>query len=402
MTDLADFARVNSIPQAGRTPAPSHPKGWEPGVAWDGEAGQIVTRPLDRPDPQWDELLKSWGFDPDQFEIVEPVQVRTWDAPVGDGEVKQLWYYKANIRSRRSFEQRADAAELAAHIKGYKRPKAAPPTGDLGFVVGVADLQIGKGDFDGAAGTVDRVLASIHAVRDRYRELRKCGRKLGTLYVADMGDIIEGCYGNYSNQLATVQLNRRDQEKVARRLLLEAFKLWAPDFERVVGLAVPSNHTQNREGGKAVTDDGDDAGLAITETVAEVLAENPAFDHVSFCIPRDEMVVVLDVHGSVGAFTHAHKAERSAAQGGLPQGKVKSWWRDQAFSKNPAGDADWLLSAHYHHFSVIDHGPRVHIQCPTQDPGSKYFIDATGARSRPGFVTFVAGGGVPPDDIKVV
>lgn len=396
LTEVQDEQR--RISMAARKPAVEHPKGWEPGITWNGEHGSIVTRPLERPNPEWDDMLRTWNFDPELFEIVDnTVEIRTWDAAIGNGETKQFWYYKAKIRSRRAAEVAIDIKDLVKDIKRYKPKKKEPPTGDLGFVVNVADLQIGKGDFDGVDGTVERVLDGIYAVRDRYRELRKCGRKLGTLYVADMGDIIEGCYGNYANQTFTVELNRRDQEKLARRLLTEAYKVWAPDFETVVGTAVPSNHTQNREGGRAVTDDGDDVGLAITETVAEILSENTAFDHVNFCIPRDEMVVVLDIHGTTVAFTHSHQA----TGGGMPQAKLKTWWANQAFGNHPAGDADVLVSAHYHHFSVIDFGPRVHIQCPTQDPGSKYFQDMTGARSRPGFCTFVAGNGLV-DDIKVI
>ncbi len=49
-----------------------------------------------------------------------------------------------------------------------------------------------------------------------------------------------------------------------------------------------------------------------------------------------------------------------------------------------------IVTGHYHHFSVTDHGPRVWVQCPANDGGSRWWQDATGAVSRAGMLTFVS------------
>ena len=49
-----------------------------------------------------------------------------------------------------------------------------------------------------------------------------------------------------------------------------------------------------------------------------------------------------------------------------------------------------LVTGHYHHFSVVDHGPRVWVQCPANDGGSRWWQDATGAVSRAGMLTFLS------------
>ncbi len=391
------------LEQAAKT-RPNHPKGFEPGVAFDHATNKgFVCGQTTDATPNFEELLVKWGWDPEEYEIDgDTVQVRTWDsfAKVKDEDgvesiqLVQLWYHRASIR--RKHPDYPDVPGLLEDIRRYKAPKRPAPTGDLAFVANLADLQWGKGEGDGVTGTLERVQNGIEAVRARYRELRKIGRSLGTLYIVDIGDPVEGCGDNhYPGQNFQIQLNRRDQEKLARRVWVDCIRRWAPDFEQVVVLAVPSNHGENRQNGKRLTDDGDDAGLGIMEAVAEQVRENQALDHVSFVIPRDEMVVTLDVAGEgedvcTVSWTHSHKAERSG--GSFPQAKVKRWWSDQSFSKKPGvRDAHVLTTGHFHHLTVTDWGGGVHIQCTTQDPGSKWFEDVRGVYSTTGFTTYVCG-----------
>jgi hypothetical protein len=43
-----------------------------------------------------------WGFDPGQVRVVDDsVQVRSWDAAIGKGEVRRMYYHRATIRLNR-------------------------------------------------------------------------------------------------------------------------------------------------------------------------------------------------------------------------------------------------------------------------------------------------------------
>ena len=58
----------SEIPDASK-PRPKHP-GWEPGVIWHGESGEITTDPLYGQPTEWDDILRQRGLDPEVFEVV--------------------------------------------------------------------------------------------------------------------------------------------------------------------------------------------------------------------------------------------------------------------------------------------------------------------------------------------
>lgn len=309
-----------------------------------------------------------------------------------------MYYCKADVISRSAFGVGEDYSELLDGIKSHK--KGAKRTGGASsLVVCLSDWQIGKGEGGGTKATIDRILAMIDDVEARVLELRKIGRELGTIYIVGMGDIIEGCDGHYSNQTFTTDLNLRDQLKISRRLIRDAVIRWSKMFETVVVSAVGGNHGENRKDNKSFTDDGDNMDVSVFECVAEILAVNEdAFDHVNFVLPDDEMAIVLNISGTNVAFAHGHKARKGAN----PQMKQKNWWSDMKFQGAAVGDAPVLVTAHYHHFSVIDHGPNMHLQTPAMDGGSKWFSDSGGGISATGTLTFVIDEENGIQDIAVV
>lgn len=381
---LLDDAKAKN-PQPARRKQQEHPKGWEPGVVWDGTKGTVTTKPVPAPPDNWDDLLKVWDLDPAVYEVVEPVQFRAWDAAIGEGNVQRMYYYRATIRSRVRGNA-VDMAEFIREVRRHKPRKASPPSGESAFVVPISDLQLGKPDGDGTEGTAQRFLDRIDSVRQRYRELRKCGRRLGTLVVPSLGDIGENCDGHYAMQAYGVQLNRRYQSKLARELYKQALKAWAPDFDTVLMPAVGGNHGENRKDGKAFTDFADNEDVAIVEEVAEAFAENrAAYGHVKFIIPDDSLSLTLDIAGTIVGFVHGHQAKGS----GVPHIKVINWWRDQAHGQQPIGDASLLLSGHFHYLALTRDGAKTHLQVPALDGGSDWFRNTTGKDTVPGFVTFV-------------
>lgn len=383
------------------------PKGYEPGIVWTGDSGTLTTAPQteklsDYHDPgAWTELLKVWDLDPELYEVDPDVnpQFRAWDANLGrdpdTGEpcVQRFYYYRATIRLKQDLWTLEDVEKLREKIKEDAPFDLNPIPAEKAFVVCLADWQIGKGKEGstdgGVEATIVRIEKMIELVEDRIKQLRFSGQNIGILYVIGMGDIIEQCFGNYPKQQFTVELNRRDQVKVARRLVRDAIRRWSKLFGKVVVGAVGGNHGENRiSRGENYTDDADNDDVGLFESVAEIFAENPdAYGHVGFVIPEDQLYIILDICGTRVGFAHGHKARK----GSTPQQKQRNWWADMTFSDTPLADAQVLVTAHYHHYSVVDLGPKVHLQCPAMDGGSKWFEDGGGGKSKAGTLTFVCG-----------
>ena len=371
-----------------------HPAGWEPGVAWDPTtgSGELTVQLEDDPDPAlWAELIADWGLDPSRCQVVPgSVQIRAWDANVGDGEVRRMRYYRATITGRTSGGDQADVAELCRKVmKRPGRARVAPPDTPRALVVALSDWQVGKGEGGGSQATVDRLLQCRDLVRARIRELAKAGRPVSTVYLVGLGDLVEGCRGHYESQTFTVDLDRTQQARVVRRLLLAYVDAVAELVPQVVLAAVPGNHGENRNGsGRAFTNvatDNDDLGTV--EQVAEILAANPdRYGHVAVHL-ADDYTMALDVHGVVVAFTHGHTARNSghAAQ------VLENWWRGQALGRRAVADADVLVAGHRHHLVVSESTGRTFLQAPAMDGGSHWFTSSSGNSSPPGVLTFAVG-----------
>ena len=368
-----------------RRQAASHPKGWEPGIVFDGKHGTITSRPVAEPTPDWDSLLRTWGFDPATVEIVDDtVQVRTWDAAVGGGETKTMWYYRAAVRQRRTGGPDIDALIDEVRTHAPRQVGQADPllTISGAFVYCAADWQIGK---QGTEAATARILASIDAAAKRYYELRQIGRQIDAIYLLGLGDLVEGCRDHYAQQTFTVELDNRAQVRLARRLIIKAVEVLAPLAPRLVVAGVGGNHGEERRDGKSYTTFADNKDVAVLESAAEVIAANPtAYGHVSFVIPEEQLTLTLDVAGAIVGIAHGHQARK----GSNPQQRIQTWWRDQSFGRRPVGDADILISGHYHHFSALQDGPRTHLQAPTMDSGSQWWEETACMPSAPGALSF--------------
>ena len=363
------------VPQAAARVRAGFPSGWEPRVVEGGDVADAVSAVFEQ-EPDEVALLDGWRMDPDVWRIVDgSLLVNRWQTGAGD------WCYQYKARLVRRTEQRVDVDELLRNVGRWKAPVERTGTGTL--VVCPSDFQLGKADGDGTEGTVRRIVESGQRIVAHAKKVRP-----ERIVVVGMGDLIEGCDGHYPGQTFTVELDRRQQVRVVRRLLRD----WIVNLSRLgvpmVVSAVAGNHGENRKDGKAFTGPGDNDDVAVVEVLAEVLAANPdAFGHVAFHVPDDRLEVVLDVEGWRVGFHHGHIAGR----GSTPQQKQQNWWKDHAFMQSLIGDADLLVTGHYHHLSVVDHGPRVHFQCPAMDGGSRWWEDRGGGRSATGTLTFMVG-----------
>jgi predicted phosphodiesterase len=357
---------------------------WTPGVIWQGNEGTITTSAMPAEEsPDWSSVLRVWGLDPEKFSVVEPVLFNVWGNP--DGVLNRQW--KGKVVQKITVAQEQDIAELIKDVLKQKKNTQPKVYGEGVFVVVLADWQIAKPDGDGLKGTVQRILESIDSVEKRVKELRRINRPLGRLIVLWTGDSIEGCVGHYAQQTFGVELDRRDQVKVARRLLRDALMRWSKLFDDVSVVAVAGNHGENRNsGGKSYTSLNDNDDLAIVEQVAEIFQANPeAYGHVRFAIPKDRLSLTIEAAGWILGITHGHAAK--IAGGGTEQ-KLKRWLEGQSLGKQPIGDCDVLVSGHYHHFRIADWGGCVWLQAPALDGGSDWWEQMTGHSSDVGVLTF--------------
>lgn len=391
---LEEFAKAN-VP----VPVPQAPSGWEASVTWNGKEGEITTGPLEgEPDPAfWAVLIADWNLDPALTEVVNgSVTVRGWDVNVGKGVIKRMFHYKAAIRARTRAEDRTDVEALCKQI-GKKKPvarsKTQPTEFDGALVALLSDWQIGKGEGGGSEATVARIETSMHLLISHIKHLRTLGKGPSALYLIGLGDMIEGCDGHYALQTFSVDLDRREQKRVVRRLLLWIVDILLPLGLPIVIGAVPGNHGENRKDGKAYTSLTDNDDLAAFEELAEIMAVNPD-RYGTVYVPdgaiADDLTLTLNVAGVTIGVAHGHQMRGGA---GGAQSKVEKWWHGQALGRQRVADAQILFTGHLHHFVASEATGRTWFQAPAQDGGSQWYVGTTGNHSAAGMLVVGVGTG---------
>ena len=371
-----------------RKPRLTHPKGWEPGFEWNGRHGTLISDPSPgASSPQFEQLMAELGFDPAAHEIVGPIQVRRWQHAPGED---YLYYHRATIALRSGADGTDPDVEQLFQKVARRKPRQTNRTvsadNHAGLVVAVADIQIGKSDGDGVEGTMQRLDDLIGQVEDRWRALVKLKVPLSIMYPCFMGDLFESCSGHYAQQAFRTQLNIRDQRKVLRWFIDRALDRWSALAPQVAVKVVGGNHGEERDGGKSHTDFADNRDVAVVEDVAYAFTHTPErYANVSFAIPNDDLTLTFDHDGLVIGLAHGHQAGFGT---GDPRAKIHNWWRGQMDGQQPVGDADILVTGHFHHPWMIRRGSRTHFGCPALDGGSDWFRNQTGLDAPPGALTF--------------
>ena len=366
----------------------SHPTGWEPSVEWSGRGGHIATGPLNHEpdDAIWETLIKDWGLDPKTTRIVPgSVQVRGWDANIGNGEVRRMFYYRASIEPTIRAEDHADIDALCSLVEKRKPKQQTAELTDRAMLVILSDWQLGKGEGGGSPATTERILRSVDRMVARVKELRKNNKAPESIYLIGLGDIVEQCDGHYDMQAFTVDLDRREQMRLARRLLL-AFVEAAISLDLPVVLgAVPGNHGENRKNGKAFTTWTDNDDLAVFEQVSEILNANRD-RYGSVAVPAgaiaEDLTMTLNIAGIPVGFAHGHQ---------MRSGGPEKWWAGQALGRQEVADAELLITGHFHHLKISESTGRTWMQAPAMDGGSHWWSAQTGQSSPPGTLTLLVG-----------
>ena len=391
MTLIPENTDLPVVPYASQDPA-----GWEQGLEVGPHGGKLCVKRLAPPqDPsEWDEILRELlpdGFDvSDYYVLGDTVQVRSWDANMGEGAVARFYYFKAEVARRSGVAiNDVDLESLRKAASGRKPVKPRVKTTEgVALVVNLADWQIGKGEGGGTKATVERIHNGLDAALDRAKQ-----EKPESIVLCGLGDLAEGCAGWYPTQLFEVDMDEREQMRVASRLLLSAvdrFLQWP-----ILMTGCISNHGEKRgSNGKIQTSDTDNRDLELLDRVVDVMGAAPdRYGRVRVAGPNksDPAVTRFDVHGVRVATAHGH-----IGFGGKDAAvAAEKWWLGQMKGQRPCADAEVLLTGHRHHLAVSEWGTRrTWIQAPAMDGGSTWFASTAGSTSHPGLLTCLIGEGV--------
>jgi predicted phosphodiesterase len=392
---------------AARRGAPQYPRGWEPGVKYDPSGAMTVTTPTVEPltgdEAAWKGMVEALGLEVPEGWRVRLVEAKydpaAWhrDTPGDDAVTRPVWRYRFAVEQDLAAAATRDIDDLVARVKasrGKARVAAEAPADARAFVVAVGDTQIGKGDGDGAEGTVGRVLASIDAQAARLRELRKLGRPIGPVYLLWLGDCVEGFVSQGGGNAWRTPMTLTEQVRVVRRLMLHQVETFRGLTDQLVLASVPGNHDEAVRFGKGITRYDDSWAVEAAVQVGDALAVNPAaYGHVSIAVPgKDELTLTLDIAGTTVGLAHGHQ---------MRTGKAAEWWAQQAHGLQPIGDATLLMIAHLHHLRVEQGGAKTVIQVPSYESESTWWRHRAGQVAPTGAVTMTVGGG-GWDDLRIV
>jgi predicted phosphodiesterase len=356
---------------------------WKPRVERDEKSAFIVAKPQKLGElSDFDEIIKEAGLDPALW-VVTNYKHSKWQIWGGDWlESVKLSVTPADVVQK---EDLLDVEKLIDQIKKWRPTNKKPVTGDLSYVFALSDQQIGKkAEFGGTPEFLQRALDLTDDGIERFKELRKIGRPVGTIVIPLLGDHVEGntSQGGKLQSYSASDLGITEQNRVARRLLEKQIKAFAGLSEKIIVPVVNGNHDEVTR--QVNVKPGDGWNVEIASQVQDICKENEFLrDHVEFRYPHDRhQTLAIEINGFWLGLFHGHQYSGANA---------KKYLEGQAVGQTPLGSCDLWISGHYHHFQVLDLGPRTWIQCPTMDGGSAWFRDRKGLESPPGVLTLVIG-----------
>jgi len=333
--------------------------------------GTITTGPIEPVKADTD-LLKLWGYDPAEVEIVG--NISQWRKEQPD----KTW------RVSYRFSHRAKAANIdlpalyaAARKRSVKKPvqSAAERT----TIVALADVQAGK---VGSRGGTPELVERLQEKRQKLESHLKSFKPASTV-LAECGDLFEG-FESGGNPAFTNDLSLAQQMDLASTEVYEFVTLMAR-FGHVDVMATTSNHTAWRRGKQNLGRPGDDLGLLCHRQVEKV-AKAAGLDATWHFPAQYDESLTLDVRGTVLGLVHGNQ---------YGPGKAADWWAKQTHGGQPIGAADILLTGHYHCLRIEPTGRNPYtgrskywLQAPTLDNGSDWFRNLAGDDSDPGLLVF--------------
>jgi len=349
---------------------------WRPQLELDADGGYFVSTPRTKPIEDATELLAEFDLNPSDW-IITGVRRSKWQTYHGEW----LESYRVNLKPASARASLVPYDDLERELKKWKPKPAKVAKGNLTAIYAIGDTQWGKDAGDGTSGTVTRVMSALNSALGRHEELKSRG--IAQIALPQLGDCIEGIVSQGGKIAGRLDLDLTTQIRVGRRVLLEWVKAFAPLTDSLVIPVVPGNHDESHR--QLITDPVDSWQVEIVQQVLDIAKENENLQHVTARFPeRDNTTLAVDLSGTLVGFAHGHQIRD-------PQ----KWWQGQALGNTAVGQADVLISAHYHHYAVRQLNHRLWVQTPALDGGSHWFADRTGmgGNSPSGIVSLVVGEG---------
>ena len=366
---------------------PKVPSTLQPRAEFTDDSALIVTESQvglgeDLTDEQKLALLAENGQDPEKWEVARS-RVSSWQTASGEWRTAYKFEYAA-----KNARPTVDLSDLEAIIKRAKK-QAAPKSKVKGdpyvYVTSIADCQAGKADGPGIDGIISNVIESIDRSVSRLKQLQKT-YNIDTVYLCWLGDVIEGVVSQGGANVTRLDITLTEQVRLIRRLKLyqiDAFRGLVPNIKL---LAVGGNHDEtHRVAGKGITRYDDSWAHEIAVSVYDALQCNkPVYGHIEVLVPeKDEITLTVDAHGTILGLFHGHLA------GSSPE-SIPKWLAGQSLGRQPIGNADVLLTGHWHHLIVKELTAGVTwIQVPSTENESTWWRHRTGGTSTPGTVSFI-------------
>jgi hypothetical protein len=357
-----------------------------PGVIFDGNEGEATT-PYSESPSSFEEFIEAAGMNPEEYEVIGTPRVSKWQQKEGGNF---LTSFRFSFRLKTSnLDLPLLYAEAKKAVKKKKNTLQVMKTSKA-LVILWSDLQVGKVDHRG--GT-PQLIERVELMKSRLVELIKKEKPKKVIF-ADLGDTVEGFDNSGGNQLQSNDLSPMQQVDLATTLAWDTLKTLAENVPEIIYASVGSNHCQWRVRGKQQGTSLDDWGIHIGRTLARLAKETNLPITFYEPQPNDESLAldIFEDNFHILGIWHGHQSPRPD--------QVPTWWRQQAFGKQPVGDATIGVSGHFHHLRILELGSttrgtsRFWIQASTLDNGSGYFKRRTGEDSQPGLVTFVLEKGV--------
>ncbi|SLG33965.1 Bacteriophage protein [Mycobacteroides abscessus subsp. abscessus] len=344
---------------------------YRPRTEFDGQQGYVQTGALAEPPASYTELLRQFGYNPDEVQIVGHPRVSRWQGFNGEW----LAAYRFHIAPKTA---PSNLDELINRVNEHQ-PHNPVGGGPHFFVYQAGDLQLGKRSRDGSTEQiVARYLDSVDAAVTEFGHLTRHG--IEGVQISMPGDCIEGSVSQNSKNLWLTQETVTEQVRILRRLMLHTVEQFAPLTNKVYLDVVNGNHDEHSRAQNFYPGDGWATEAAIA--VSDALEMNPAaFGHVEVRVPNKwNGSMTVPVGSTTVTVVHGH-------QWRIGQGF--KWWQEQCFgNQNPAG-AQVLQHGHQHSWEVQTSAQRIRISSSTFDCGSDWYRDAHGQDAKRGGLTYL-------------